>query len=1454
VTFIYCLISLATAQNDGTYTIVAPKILRPNLDYHVSISLHGTTTAADVVVAIEGMQDGGGPVRNFQSATVDPDSTQMLKFVIGELGPGSYNLTARSTKGLEFFNTTKLDYVEKSHSVFIQTDKAIYKPGHLIQFRVVIVNPQLKPSVTGSVDIFITDGKGNRVKQWNRVFTKQGVFASELALSDQPILGDWNITAVVSGHSFTKVFQVAEYVLPKFEVSIDLPPFLTFNASKMVATVKAKYTYGKPVRGNVTVAVYPQYRVSYIQPFFTEPVRKTVPINGKADIEFNLFKDLRLVDDFERDIRFDVTVVEALTERKQNTSALLTLYKYKYKLDLIKTSDSFKPGLKYTAFLKIAYQDNTPVQDESGVVVVRHGFSHNQENYNRTEYPIPRNGILELNFYPPNDETTYTLGIEAQYEDLVEWFSTINRAQSPSNSFIQAILKTEEPKVNEEVTIEINSTLPLNSYVYEVMGRGNLIMARTVQAGGQRNHSFGFQVTPAMAPSVRVVVYYVRIDGEVVADALNFDVEGIFQNFVEVEVSPNSVEPGKAVDITVKAEPNSYVGVLGVDQSVLLLRTGNDITREDVLNEVKTYDGAPRPDFTTWLPEIGGRSFWWPSAATAGEIFSNSGTVIMTNGYVQEIQPFVFYRAVAAVAEEGIVLDDTPVGGDEDSMSSIRTRKHFPETWLWESVQVAGSDGTARFVKEAPDTITSWVITAFSIDTFHGLGVIEQPTKLQVFRPFFIQLNLPYSVIRGEIVAIQVVLFNYMNKKIDAEITFENIGDFEFVENGFEDNELTRDAIYRKKTVRIQAQDGTPVSFLIRPTTLGNIDLRLTAKTSTAGDSVVRQLLVKAEGVTKYQNKAYLLDLRSNRSYQNIVNITIPSNAVPDSQFIELSAIADIMGPSINNLHALIRMPFGCGEQNMLLFVPNIVAIEYLSNTGQLSVGLRAKALGFMETGYQKELTYRRDDGSFSAFGKSDAAGSTWLTAFVARSFKQAQRHMDSIEDRIIEEALDWIAVNQAVNGSFPEVGKVSHTDMQGGSAKGVPLTAYVLLAFLENKAQSRHGDSMNKAVDFLVKELPSIRDAYSLALVTYALHLAENPSRNAAFDMLQTKADNTNKEFLFWAKSRAEGDKSNPRANDTLSVDVEMTAYCLLTYLQRGLVTEALPIMRWMVAQRNSNGGFASTQDTAIGLFALAKLAEKITVPNTNINVKIKHDKGAETFALTRENAMVLQTFKLPPKTTEVNISAVGSGFAIIQVSTAYNLNVTGEWPLFTLDPQLVKNANQNRMILTICSSFVGEESNMAVMEISLPSGYVMDDDTLPSLKLIKDVKRVETKDGGTGIDLYFDKMTRHTVCPTILAYRVHKVADQRKVPVVMYDYYDSSRRARAFYEPIKADVCDICHSNDCRKQCSSYPGWNADEDGSKGWGTLDEKNKDNSGQQLLVPTLFCLILSGLTSVLLLI
>lgn len=56
-----------------------------------------------------------------------------------------------------------------------------------------------------------------------------------------------------------------------------------------------------------------------------------------------------LNDEYERAVRFEVTVEEALTGRSQNVSANVMLHKHKYRMELIKTSEYFKPGLKYSA-------------------------------------------------------------------------------------------------------------------------------------------------------------------------------------------------------------------------------------------------------------------------------------------------------------------------------------------------------------------------------------------------------------------------------------------------------------------------------------------------------------------------------------------------------------------------------------------------------------------------------------------------------------------------------------------------------------------------------------------------------------------------------------------------------------------------------------------------------------------------------------------------------------------------------------------------------------------------------------------------------------------------------------------------------------------------------------------------------------------------------------------------
>ncbi|XP_034936868.1 CD109 antigen-like isoform X2 [Chelonus insularis] len=1407
---LYSIFVAVTAE--PYYTVVAPKVVRPNSEYHVAVSTTGISTPTRIIVELDGELDNGETFQVSHEDDVEPYATRIFKLEVGDTSPGRYKLTARGISGLLFSNSTNIQYVHKSYSVFIQTDRAIYKPGSKVLFRCVVLDSRLRPVLTRQLDVYITDGNGNRVKQWNRPPISRGVFSGELELSASPVLGNWKIVANVVDQTFEKEFEVAEYVLPKFQVSINAPKHATFKEGKIAATISAKYTYGKPVKGEATITAYPDIFSGVLQPIYQAPIRKVIPIDGKVTIDFDIASELQLTDEYERPIELEVTVEEALTGRRQNTSMQMTLHKHKYTMELIKTSEYYKPGLKYTAFIKLTYHDGSPVRDNTNPVIISYGYTYNQSAYTNITRMLDNNGMIQLDFYPPKNTNSSTspLNIEAEYLNLHEWFPSTNQAMSPSNTFIQASVKTDKPKVNHEVEILVNSTEPLKYLSYEILGRGDILNAGSIPISNEHVASFRFLATYVMAPTAHVLVYYTKDDGEIVADSLDIDLEGTLQNFVDVKVSSEEAKPGEFVDVTILTKPNSYIGVLGVDQRSLLLKSGNDISLDQVYKELKSYDMVEESPYSDMMFA---RSFWRPGSATAQDVFQKTGTVVLTNAYIHENFPILYYRSS--------FMEDTmlPLAPSASSFGSAggsplekpKVRKNFPETWLWQTLD-AGLNGEAKIHRAVPDSITSWILSAFSIDPTYGLGLINEPRKLKVFKPFFISVDLPYSVMRGEIVAIPIVVFNYMDKDVTADVVLEHAGQFEFAEVSNEVHDTPKLELFRQKKVDVKANSGSSVSFMIIPRELGYISIKIQATSKVAGDSVEHKLLVKAEGETQYRNRALFIDLRDKRNLKTNITVDIPKNVVPGSEYIEISAVGDILGPSIPNLENLIKLPFGCGEQNMLNLVPNIVILNYLKNTNQLTPAIQSKALRYLEIGYQQELTYRHNDGSFSAFGMSDASGSTWLTAFVARSFKQATDYI-TIEDRIIDDALLWLSNVQAPNGSFPEVGHISHRDMQGGASKGLALTAFTLIAFLENSdAIVKYKNTINKGVDYIVKNMEDLDDLYALSVCTYVLNLARHPYEDSAFNRLESKAM-VKEDMKWWSKPVPKDDK-NPWFNSLpRSVNVEMTSYTLLTYLRRNLVSDSMALMKWLVKQRNPEGGFSSTQDTVVGLFALSKLAEKLSTKSNNLAIKINYEGGGQSqININSENGMILQKYTLPRKTRIVNVTATGTGFAIVQLSSRYNLNVTGAWPLFTLDPQVDRNSNENHLQLSVCSGFVptkeANESNMAVMEVSLPSGFTVDMDTLPSLEVSQNVKRVETKNGNTMVVLYFDKMVKKEYCPTISAYRTHKVAEQKPVPVSIYDYYDSSRRARVFYEPRVTNLCDICEDEDCENLCVGSPG----------------------------------------------
>lgn len=413
----------------------------------------------------------------------------------------------------------------------------------------------------------------------------------------------------------------------------------------------------------------------------------------------------------------------------------------------------------------------------------------------------------------------------------------------------------------------------------------------------------------------------------------------------------------------------------------------------------------------------------------------------------------------------------------------------------------------------------------------------------------------------------------------------------------------------------------------------------------------------------------------------------------------------------------------------MLNFVPNIVVLDYLTAVDKLTSEIESKAKTFMETGYQKQQTYKHNDGSYSAFGKSDRSGSTWLTAYVAKSFRQASKYITVNED-IIQQALSFLAKVQTVNGSFPEVGYMLDKKMQGGSSNGIALTAYVLITFLENQSKSsKHQSTIEKALNYVLMNLDGIDDDYAFAIATYAVQLAKHSSKDDLLEKLNLKAV-IDGDMKHWEKPVPKSDTSNYWSSQPNSVNVEMSAYALQAFVEASRDSEALPIMKWLVTQRNANGGFQSTQDTVVGLQALSKISAKAYAANINVDISITHSSGSATsIKVNDQNALVLQKFELPASARDFEVSASGHGVSILQLSYKYNTIAKSDWPRFTLEHEVHRNSNKHFLHLIVCTSFVAHgiddnKSNMAVMELSFPKGFTFDSDSLSELKSTENVK----------------------------------------------------------------------------------------------------------------------------------
>ncbi|CAH2323288.1 ovostatin-like [Pelobates cultripes] len=312
--------------------------------------------------------------------------------------------------------------------------------------------------------------------------------------------------------------------------------------------------------------------------------------------------------------------------------------------------------------------------------------------------------------------------------------------------------------------------------------------------------SIDLSVTSELAPSAQLIVYAL-LEEEVVADTANLNVDSCFQNQVSLTFSEEKATPASSIDVQVTGAPMSLCGIRVIDSSLLILSPYESFNADAVYNSLRyssvygynvggfdLEEPAPPCEDANKKIFYNGGYYTQTSSNSEGDTYNTLkqiGMIIGTNARLKKpvvcgMEPEVGRPVPFHGGGQGFggipFRADMKVssglgggfGGGGGGFSIVTVRKNFVETFVWKMV-LLDSEGRATLTEIIPDTITEWKGSLFCISENKGLGMTRSYSNLTSFMPFFMELSMPYSIIRGETLVLAAVISNYMD--ICANVT-----------------------------------------------------------------------------------------------------------------------------------------------------------------------------------------------------------------------------------------------------------------------------------------------------------------------------------------------------------------------------------------------------------------------------------------------------------------------------------------------------------------------------------------------------------------------------------------------------------------------------------------------------------------------------------------------------------
>ena len=899
-------------------------------------------------------------------------------------------------------------YEEESGEIksYIYTDRPVYRPNHKVNFkgilRAVDSNGTYKPVDSNTVTVTVEDPNNATIFTKEISLTARGTFAGDVEISEEAPLGNYNIVADVNGTRSSGSFEVAEYKKPEYKVTVSTPGKFVQAGQKANFSIDAKYFFGAPVaKAEVKYYIYRSryYAWSYgneddseltgeesdeedeYSSYYGGGDDMVQESEGTLDARGHMNVDFQVPPPDEKDTsdysyRLEAQVTDSARRTMDGAGSFVgtrgTIVananpeRYVYQKGdvakvVVNTSDY--EGRPVAASVQLQFVERTwtrkPKQEDEDEysypeyeinerVIGSGAVQTDSQGQGSYDYTTTEDGNISIKtVIDDGGKKVASIGGYLWVTDRQSEWSESSYYSEDHNS-IKLVPDKKSYRAGE--TAHVLAILPTDkAHLLVSTELTNVMSLQHVNSPG-RSIILDIPIVANYAPNVFLNVSYVK-NGDMYTSDQRLIVPARDKMLnLEIISNKNEYKPRETASYTILARNADGSPVSGAEVSL-------GVVDESIYSVAPDYSGNIKSEF------YGMR---YNSVETQLSIsYTFTGYAGDKPMYLARNKPA--YQ-LADFKNEGNLVQPT-------------IRKNFKDTAFWQPDVVTGADGKATVKVELPDNLTTWRATARGVTSDTKVGATKY--KVLARKDVIMRLETPRFITQGDTVTLSGIVHNYLNADKSTQISLEVNG-----------AQLQGAA---QQTVNVRKQGEHRVDWQISAANVGQITLLAKALTDTESDAVELPLMVVPRGLHQVKNESWTF---AEETADKTFSIALPADADPRARNLRIEIAPSVAGSLFGALDYLTTYPYGCTEQTMSSFLPNVIVSQALKDVKTTSLRNNNDLAKKVKKGIDRLYAFQHDDGGWGWW--KDDQSDPFMTAYVVSGLTWAkQGDYDVSDDRI---------------------------------------------------------------------------------------------------------------------------------------------------------------------------------------------------------------------------------------------------------------------------------------------------------------------------------------------------------------------------------------------------------------------------------------------------------------------